>query len=417
MNTLKFIIMLLFSLSVALSCSTGDGAKRSTDINKKIKVEPHIKYPITIDVAGNMDKKRVLKLSEVAESIEYVPLETKKSSMVGRPLCYSITDDFIFLRGYGGPIYKFSRSGKFIKKFGRVGKGPSEFSQYAKFTTDNRNKLISVYDYNKHRFLFFDFDGKFISSTIACRGDYEDFGIANGRPVISYGIHYGIQKHRLLVCNRDGSYADSLPNRDKFKHKKRTMSFFGDFDKFMSYHNDTLLYKGQYNDTAFQVLDNGVLKAKYVINHGEFKIPLKERIEYVLDFKRFNRSAKGYFKTKVMESDKYLFIPRCGYVQDSYPKFSVYNKQTNDYFNLVDSTGKHKRIINDIDGGIDFFPNIVVRGDQVADFFSAVDFKSLYKKYARKELLTNKTANTKLLNILSSLNENSNPIFMFVKLK
>jgi hypothetical protein len=58
-------------------------------------------------------------------------------------------------------IYKFDKTGKFIKEFGHFGHGPGEFDQPHSLAMDSRGRLF-VGDRNNNRVQIFDQDGKFL---------------------------------------------------------------------------------------------------------------------------------------------------------------------------------------------------------------------------------------------------------------
>ena len=73
--------------------------------------------------------------------------------------------DIFVSEGHGGGnnrILKFSRDGKLIKTWGKLGTGPGEFDQPHALAMDSRGRLF-VGDRNNNRIQIFDQDGKFIA--------------------------------------------------------------------------------------------------------------------------------------------------------------------------------------------------------------------------------------------------------------
>ena len=64
--------------------------------------------------------------------------------------------------GSNARILKFDKSGKFIKSFGKLGKGPGEFDQPHALAMDSKGRLF-VGDRSNNRIQIFDQDGKFIA--------------------------------------------------------------------------------------------------------------------------------------------------------------------------------------------------------------------------------------------------------------
>ena len=82
--------------------------------------------------------------------------------------------DIFIAEGHGGKnpdgvtvarISKFSKDGKFIKSWGRLGSGPGEFDRPHALAFDSRGRLF-VADRQNHRIQIFDQDGKYLDSFV-----------------------------------------------------------------------------------------------------------------------------------------------------------------------------------------------------------------------------------------------------------
>ncbi|MDO9680544.1 MAG: 6-bladed beta-propeller [Bacteroidales bacterium] len=103
-----------------------------------------------IDVEGGVGKGRLVKLSEIAESIEYIPLETNSEAVVGKIFADRIfyEKDCFYLMERSISIIIFDRCGQYLNKISKYGRGPQEYD--AAFTVDFDLKTgnISVLAYN-----------------------------------------------------------------------------------------------------------------------------------------------------------------------------------------------------------------------------------------------------------------------------
>jgi len=86
--------------------------------------------------------------------------------------------------GVTGRIMKFTKDGKFIKEWGRIGSSPGEFRTPHALAFDSRGRLF-VADRGNHRIQIFDQDGKFINS-------YVQFGRVSGLFIDSNDTLYAI---------------------------------------------------------------------------------------------------------------------------------------------------------------------------------------------------------------------------------
>jgi DNA-binding beta-propeller fold protein YncE len=86
--------------------------------------------------------------------------------------------------GATGRIMKFTKDGKFVKEWGRIGSAPGEFRTPHALAFDSRGRLF-VADRGNHRIQIFDQDGKFINS-------YVQFSRVSGLFIDSNDMLYAI---------------------------------------------------------------------------------------------------------------------------------------------------------------------------------------------------------------------------------
>ena len=105
-----------------------------------------------IDVAGAYNNITEVNLSEIASSIEYIPLETTDESMIpGNIIGMKITpteEGYVIFTARSSSIpLHFSNTGKFISKIGTAGRAEKEFgSVHNAFANNN---YFDIVDYHK----------------------------------------------------------------------------------------------------------------------------------------------------------------------------------------------------------------------------------------------------------------------------
>ena len=107
--------------------------------------------------SDNMSKVALLPLSEAAAKVEIVSLEVTDESLIGEITKMKVTDSDIWVKHYkDNHVLRFSRSGKFLNKVGKVEQGPEEYIRMADFFVDENTKEVyiqttivgvKVYDY------------------------------------------------------------------------------------------------------------------------------------------------------------------------------------------------------------------------------------------------------------------------------
>ena len=106
----------LFALMVIIgSCSGKNRLKTEEDTIKTIDLLMEAESEITM-------------LSEIAENIEYIPLETTENSLVGSVTKFIKCDKRIYIKNSFDEIICFDSEGKFINKLNKLGRGPRRIS-------------------------------------------------------------------------------------------------------------------------------------------------------------------------------------------------------------------------------------------------------------------------------------------------
>ncbi len=137
-----FPLFILIGAFIVVSCNST--SKQPNDSIPVINIEPAI---------GNA---RIVDLSEIAEDIEYIPLETVPNSLLKDLSNIRFEDDKFFIGLFDNKV--FSRSGRYLWTFDKSGRGPGEytFSQgiskergtgnFIVNTLSNKNISLYIYD-------------------------------------------------------------------------------------------------------------------------------------------------------------------------------------------------------------------------------------------------------------------------------
>lgn len=133
---------------------------------KQASPEKNVKpYFTHIDLAGNLDNTTSsLLLSNVAGTIEIIPLETKKECLISKVEdMWLAGDNIIIFSHYKQSLLRFSRDGKFLNKIGIIGKGPGECVYIGGVAVNEaQNEVyINLGDGIQAGFMVYDFEGHF----------------------------------------------------------------------------------------------------------------------------------------------------------------------------------------------------------------------------------------------------------------
>jgi hypothetical protein len=156
-STLLFLtILLLFFLIV--SCRNSEKSKyRTLNINEAIS------------------RKTEVKLSEIAQSVEWIKLETKGSPFIGIISKVVEAENYLLILGKEGVgnkdmIHIFDMNGKFVRTLGEFGKGPCEYMQVSDIYYDSVEQKIFILSENNKYLIEFDIEGNCFEGSIETMG-------------------------------------------------------------------------------------------------------------------------------------------------------------------------------------------------------------------------------------------------------
>jgi hypothetical protein len=106
-----------------------------------------------------------LYLSKLCRLSNLIPLETNENSLISSINKMYFVNEYICIldREGGKGVFLFDQYGKFIRKIGKIGKGPGEYISIDDFTIDKNNSLVYLLT-NRKNILLYDINGKYIRS-------------------------------------------------------------------------------------------------------------------------------------------------------------------------------------------------------------------------------------------------------------
>jgi len=202
-----------------------------------------------------------LKLSQVADNVEYIQLQTNEECLINPEARYFFDDSLIFVTNKDH-LLKFSNSGKFLKKIGKPGRGPGEIISIYDLSIIPSKRLIYIQD--GPSLTSYNFDGKFIRKVkIPYRGILKILN--DGKMIMWDSSPYQPTKLTFLLTNERGDTLSYIPNYCPVSIKPSISAspsppFFP--EHFYQYNNRFFL-KDEFNDTVYMVSGNKILPAYY----------------------------------------------------------------------------------------------------------------------------------------------------------
>ena len=96
-----------------------------------------------------------IKLSLIADSLVYIPLETQNDLLIGQITKLSVSDNYLYvLDEITSNVFCFTHDGKFVRKIGNRGVGPGEYVEINDVTTYSQQ--VYLWDGNLRKIFIYD---------------------------------------------------------------------------------------------------------------------------------------------------------------------------------------------------------------------------------------------------------------------
>ncbi len=394
-----YILIILFCFSL-VSCKE----RPQTEESKGIKV---------IDVAGGVGKSRQVNLSEIADTIEYIPLETTPESLLSFPPGRRIL--------YENGIIYFSQKNS---TFNKVGRGPQEYETAGNLYIDNASGKMIIKTIFK--MVEYSLDGEFIRNIYLPKENgvnitsfiYDCLKLGDNYFYLS-GVLFA---HSVII-------ADSSSNViKKIKYPTEELDFV-DIVKnnassliipYIYLYNDKIRLINGINKYVLSINKDLSIDTAFIIDYGKYSPRnIKSGSRYSLN----STSPYLWRYHHVFESDNYLFMRfHLGYLSDKLYKMlnpsgkewidhnacALFNKETEEFTFLDQPEIYQIGFVDDLEGGPGIWPIYVSTDNYMISFVPAEELIAHAESHRVSE---------KLKTIAAGLKETDNYIFVRAKLK
>jgi hypothetical protein len=104
--------------------------------------------------------------SKLFSSCKVIPLETNDNCLIGQIDQISLTNNELFILDSRSAksLFVFSKNGEFIRRIGKLGRGPGEYTSPSTFTINDKRKEIYILDRNYQVILKYNYAGIYLGN-------------------------------------------------------------------------------------------------------------------------------------------------------------------------------------------------------------------------------------------------------------
>ncbi len=355
-------------------------------------------------------EEKEINLSEIADDILYVPLDDSILISGVNTVNYpKFANDRIYLYDQNQGILIFSRSGKFLRKIGKRGRGPGEYVYGSTFTVDPESGTVYLNDLNSI-IKVYSKSGNYLRSIMLneYQGSIDEMEFFNKNLFVAFNLQYGDNFKYEWV------FLDTLGNI--INKKDRSIPIFksnylvggGTFiqgNKLNFWHNFT--------DTIISFSDDFTVKPNFLLSQGDFRLPK----QYVDD--PIKRLPEYISLEQILETNQFLILRYNFYKGKN--SLVLIEKEKHKSFLSYWSFDDYRGLLNDLDGGIRFQPRgyLFENGrEYLIELKDAIRFKAYVNSNDFENAKSINPEKKKIFKEMTdNLNETDNPVLMIVKLK
>ena len=367
------------------------------------------KQPYTvIPFEKGVENEKQVKLSEIAEKITFVQMETTDASLLNKVRANNIisVNGNIVIPCFNMGAFAFDEKGKFIAPISRKGQGPAEFLRFVGVSGNSDLNLIYVKDGRK--MMAFRPDGTFVDEYKTPGALHWESSIAMQDSImLSAVINYtGQRPYRLILTNAQGDTLKAFPQYDRFEIPKgMNYIYINNKENFLYQYKDESVYHDYYCDTLYTVTRDSLLP-RYLLDMGKYKLPKDLRIEaefFSDEPEQAKKKAENYSRPIFFENDRYIVMPYTTWNlhnRDLPTELMYYDRQTKECIKV-----KGGAFVNDMVGDLPFCPDARIAENVLAEWWETSELMELAEEGV--ELPEN----------LKNLQEDDNGVLVLVHLK
>lgn len=361
-----------------------------------------------IESAKETEKKAML--STYAKSISYIQLQTKTVPLIDNIWRIKTDGEILAIVNYSNDnsnrnILLFDNDGKYIRQIGAFGRGPGEY--YLPYGVEllPENNTIIVDD-NTGWLHKYDYEGNFAEKR---KIDYFSSPLIKDSDstflLLKCSEYSNSAHHKAIRFNSELDSLDAYLDRSGLIGKRSLLMVYDN-----AYKVDGKIHLWDNSSDTIYRLDDNTFKPAYYIKHTKAALSHGERYSgEQLVFMNYENVLMNVSTS----ANVFIWI-----MHNMERYYYIFDKNNNRGFRLKEEEDlKYHGLINDIDGGVSFWP----QHQLTEKVFYQVIYPSILLS-ERDNLIAQAERNniptdTEFYRLLNNLGENDNPVIMLVELK
>ncbi|EXZ24743.1 hypothetical protein M086_1455, partial [Bacteroides fragilis str. S13 L11] len=204
-------------------------------------------FPQIVPFETGIETEQEILLSEIADSIRYIPLETNNKCLIRGLKGSNIirTKEYFFLP-WIDKLFQYTKDGKFIRTLGRKGGGPGEFNWIMQIDVDEKKGLVYMLTTTGKINIYSMETGKFIRAMKVPNIEVSEFAMLRVQDTIAATFmrnNNGKRKERIYLSNLKGDTLKIFNRWDLFDlNSKYRWMISSDIDRYMFHYKSHTCY-------------------------------------------------------------------------------------------------------------------------------------------------------------------------------
>lgn len=376
-----------------------------------------------VDIESSLENFSIVKLSDYADDIRYIPLETSDSVLISGISKVIYERETIYILDHTEQIFLFNNEGKYLRTFSRRGRGPGEYSDLFSFGVNPDNGDIFILD-SWRGVLRYDSDFRFIKLyPFLDDGSTALMFEITGEDEIAFSLADLInQKHSVVCYGKDTSEIlfQKEPHYDFEPDKRENFTFL--YHK-LYLHKNQLRYYYPFNDTIYSLSHDYKEEAKYYIKIGKYREKADiSKEDYNSGYANII-SPYSYFESENLIFMSFVLRGFCkepisnqtfnkeGALIDVFSTFdyAIYDKQKREVKFLLHPETDKRGMTENLLSGPPFWPLYISSNQQYVSYIDSRDLLSFFD--------ASPPGNNKLKELDLIIKEDSNPVIIIASSK